>query len=179
MRMVTAAMLGVIWASAPIVGLFFYRANPQYDETLGAVPISLLSLLTLFVMVRRTPLSRRTPLNEKIAHLLSFALVVQAAGLLYLRFGLGGIGGHVVPVLLVYWGLISGAVASVLVKEVWPTSVGFGLMAIASVHWPEWRYVLGAFANVGLIINLFVMFLSQQRQLEARAAAARAAPPGP
>jgi hypothetical protein len=179
MRMVTAAMLGVIWASAPIVGLFFYRANPQYDETLGAVPISLLSLLTLFVMVRRTPLSRRTPLNEKIAHLLSFALVVQAAGLLYLRFGLGGIGGHVVPVLLVYWGLISGAVASVLVKEVWPTSVGFGLMAIASVQWPEWRYVLGAFANVGLIINLFVMFLSQQRQLEARAAAARAAPPGP
>ncbi len=177
-RMATAAVLGLIWSSAPLLGFFTYRAHPEYDETLGALPISVLSLITIALSVRRTPPSRRTPLNEKIAHLLTFALVVQAVGLLYLRFVLGGIGGHIVPVLLVYWGFLSGSVASVLVKEIWPTSVGFGLMALASVQWPEWRYLLGACANVGLIVNLFVMFLSQRRALRERAAA-RAAPPRP
>jgi len=120
-------------------------------------------------MAMRTPRSRWTPLNEKIAHLLFFALGVQTVGLLYARWALPHSGPHVVAVLLAFWCVIIGAIATTLAAETWPTAVCFALATAAAVEWPQWRYPIGSAANVMLMLNLGIIFVYQRRQLDARA----------
>jgi hypothetical protein len=168
-------ILGLIWAAAPLAA-FFVQRRFALDEFLAPIPVNVLSLVAVAVIAWRTPRGRWTPLNQKMAHLLAFALCAQTVGLVYARLTLPDSGASVAAVMLAFWCVIIGAIASTLASEVWPSSVIFALGAAAALAWQEWRYLIGAATNAALIINVTAISLGQRRQLAARAGP-NAAPP--
>jgi serine/threonine-protein kinase len=173
-RMLIAIGLGVIWAGGPLIGGFYHRAHPDADETLGVLPVGLVSLAALIFSIARYGGRDRTPLNVAVGHLLLASLTFQIAGLLYLKFVLGGLGATTMPVVLAYWAVIAGAFTSALVREVWPTAVAFLVGALGAGHLPGWRYEFAFFANLVLLVNMVVILKQQTRLLREREAKARA-----
>ncbi|MBL8919943.1 MAG: protein kinase [Myxococcaceae bacterium] len=175
-RMLIAIGLGLIWATSPLIGGWFHRTYPDGDETLGVLPVGVVSLAALIAAISRTR-AVRTPLNVQIGHLLLYALTVQLGGIVYLWFVLGGLGASTMSVLLGYWAIIAGAFAAALVREVWPTAAAFLGAAVAAVQWPAWRYEFTFVANAALLVNMVVILTLQTRALRAREA--KGEPVGP
>jgi hypothetical protein len=71
-------------------------------------------------------------------------------------------------VLLGYWGLLAGVIASTLIPQVWPSVIGYFLFATFAWKQPSLRDLFGSLGNLTLFLNLLWLFKRQRRELAAR-----------
>lgn len=161
--------LGLLWVAAP--GLRFLM-GPRVliaNDVLAAIPVAALSVGIIVFVARRTPIEHRTPLNQHIARLLLFGMTFQVVAALVLLVVLEvPVGDKGSAVLLAYWGLLAGVIASTLIPQVWPAVVGYFVFATLAWKQPSLRDLFGSLGNLTLFLNLLWIFTRQRRELAAR-----------
>jgi hypothetical protein len=128
-----------------------------------------LSIISIIVVALRTRPEHRTPLNQQIARVLLFGMSFQVAAAFVLLVVLEvPVGDRGSALLLGYWGLLAGVIASTLLPAVWPSVVGYFVFATVAWRWPAYRDLFGSLGNLMLFVNLVWLFRRQRRELAAR-----------
>jgi serine/threonine-protein kinase len=168
-RFFVGLTLGVLWVVAP--GLRFLM-GPRVliqNDVLAAIPVAVLSIISIIVVALRTRPEHRTPLNQQIARVLLFGMSFQVAAAFVLLVVLEvPVGDRGSALLLGYWGLLAGVIASTLLPAVWPSVVGYFVFATVAWRWPAYRDLFGSLGNLMLFVNLVWLFRRQRRELAAR-----------
>ena len=164
-RMLLAVVLGSLWAISPLLMGRYHAAFPNQDETLLSLPVCLASLVLMIIVAIRTPPERRTQLNVQIANVIRFGMGLQLSALIVFSVFLGGLGERTMLILHFYWFLLTGVVASAVVREIWPAPVCFLLTLFLALRWPGWRYEFAALGCAGLLVTMLVVFVRQTRAL--------------
>jgi serine/threonine-protein kinase len=167
-RMLLATALGSLWAISPLLMGRYHVAFPEQDETLLSLPACLASLVLMIIVAIRTPPGRRTQLNVQIANVIRFGMGLQLSTLIVFSVFLGGLGERTMLILHFYWFVLTGVVASGLVREIWPAPVCFLLTLFLALRWPGWRYEFAALGCAGLLVTMLVVFLRQTKALADR-----------
>ncbi len=168
-RMIFAISLGAIWTIAPLFQSRYYGAHPGMDETMATWPVAVVTAIVVLIARLRAFGRSRAALNLQISQFLLFSMAVQLVVLPVLRYGFGGMGRYAVQMMLAYWFFVGGTIAATLVREVWPTPVGFLVALLIALWEPELRYEAITLGNLVLLINMVAMLLQQRRQLRDRA----------
>ncbi|MDX2009132.1 MAG: serine/threonine-protein kinase [Myxococcaceae bacterium] len=168
-RFFVGLSLGVLWVIAP--GLRFLM-GPRVliaNDVLAAIPIAALSVVVIIIVSRRTRPEHRTPLNQQIARLLLFGMSFQIVAALVLLVVLDvQVGDKGSALLLGYWGLLAGVIASTVLPPVWPAVIGYFVFATLAWRWPASRDLFGSLGNLMLFVNLAWLFRRQRREFAGR-----------
>lgn len=160
-RMAMAFVIGAVWVGALYLSLL--RPGDRAFEQLGAGCIALIITAVLLVIGRRLR-ALDTPLNRQLVATLAFAMGAQGGTLITLHLAHVNLGTLLVPVLMGYWFIISGVVASSVLPAVWLSSAGYLLAAIGAAVWPEYAHGFSVFGNVVFCANSAFIF-RQQKQI--------------
>jgi serine/threonine-protein kinase len=155
-RIISAMGLAALWVLSPALGHFL---SPRFGalETVGSVPVALISVAALLVVKRLAPPHLRTQLNSQLTRLLLFTMSFQAVVMLGLFAAGVAPGVYVVPLLLGYWGFTAGLIGAVLEPRVLPSMVGYWVAMALALRWPDSRYLFSAGGNFVVFANLVVM----------------------
>lgn len=160
-RFLGAAGLAVLWVVMPMLGTFTVRRLPHLEGVMS-VPMALFSGLSLFAL-RTWFRASLTPLNRQLSAVLIFAWLVQAAALLAFFVTTGRGGFNAGPLLMGYWGFVTGLVTVSMLKQAWPIPLAYLAALVMVLQFPETRFVWQTLTNLTVVVTLLVLWRRSRR----------------
>jgi serine/threonine-protein kinase len=158
-RTFVAVVSGAVWTLAPIVGGELLgpalgHPRPTYGLLYALPAVCLVVFIAVILWARESLMA--TALNRRLG-LTPIALLALQPGLVYIgqRYGLDT--DVVLTLSFACWTTTATVLAIALHPQLALTAVGYGLVTVLSLHFPEYNLRLAAFGNVVLTLNLVWM----------------------
>lgn len=90
--------------------------------------------------------------------MLVFAWFVQAAGLSAWVLLTGRAGFNAGPILMAYWGFVTGIVTVSMLKQAWPIPLAYLGALVMVLKFPETRFVWQTLTNFTVVVTLFALW---------------------
>ncbi len=127
-----------------------------------SVPMALFSGGSLFAL-RTWFRASLTPLNRQLSAVLVFAWLVQAAALLAFFVTTGRGGFNAGPLLMGYWGFVTGLITVSMLKQAWPIPLAYLAALVMVLQFPETRFVWQTLTNLTVVVTLLVLWRRSRR----------------
>ena len=166
--MMITTLVGAIWVISPLLGRLQEEVFPG-SEMLATAPLALLSALVMVIIAWRAR-EARTKLNQQLLSIIVFAMLVQAAFVIFYFLSGGDLGARSVPVFSGFWFIISGVITVGILPAAWPMPIGYLTAAILAYRYPEQRYWCASLGNLTLVVTSLLLFKREQREARLTAA---------
>lgn len=155
-RFLGAAALGLVWVVMPMMGTFTVQRVPHLEGVMS-VPIAVFSGLALLGL-RMKFYAQLTPLNRQLSAMLVYAWLMQAAALLawFVTTGRGGFNAG--PLLMGYWGFVTGLITVSMLKQAWPIPLAYLASLVMVLNFPETRFIWQTLTNLTVVLTLLVLW---------------------
>jgi hypothetical protein len=156
-RVFLGMILGAAWTISPWIAHAHELAHPRHDglAPIGA-SIAMIALAAGLALWARESLSQ-TAMNRRLSRAVGVALLGQLA-IFGATHALGVSYAHVRPLLLIHYAVVLVMVVAAIEWRFWPSSIVMGIAAAAACVDPGHAYAFLAFANLGLTVNVFVIW---------------------
>jgi serine/threonine-protein kinase len=155
LRMTVGLGLAAVWAATPLIGKVVTMPGSALTM-LGIVPLALMTGLVLMLVARGS--GSGSLINQRVLRVATAAMFCEAFLLSATYLLVGDLGAHTLPLVGLYWGVVTGAIAVAMEPRFAPTPVGFFASLLLMLRFPQWQYELVAANNAVLALNVGLMW---------------------